>query len=94
VYQAFPFICNEWPSRSGLTACCVELAGFIPGKNLAYYDGYEADHVAAAHELLQTTIQAEEIPFDGVVGYSQGASLAISYLIQQQIEHPNRPPPF
>lgn len=53
-----------------------ELAGFIPGKNLAYYDGYEASHVASAHELLAATIEAEEIPFDGVVGYSQ-VSLSI-----------------
>jgi hypothetical protein len=36
----------------------------------------------------------EEQPFDAVLANSQGASLAISYILHQQIQYPDRPPPF
>jgi len=49
--------------------------------------------VKEAHDLLAAVI-AEEGPFDGVVGFSQGASLAASYAIQHQINFPDQPPPF
>jgi predicted esterase len=35
-----------------------------------------------------------EGPFDGVIGYSQGASLAAMYLIQQSQKNPTAPLPF
>ncbi|PYI30057.1 hypothetical protein BP00DRAFT_426927 [Aspergillus indologenus CBS 114.80] len=38
-------------------------------------------------------IEAEG-PFDGVIGFSQGASLALSILYHHEISHPSRPPPF
>ena len=36
----------------------------------------------------------EQGPFDGVLGFSQGGSLALTYLLQHEIECPNDPPPF
>jgi hypothetical protein len=36
----------------------------------------------------------DEGPFDGVIGFSQGASLALSILYHHEINHPNQPPPF
>lgn len=45
--------------------------------------------------LLQLhTYIAEEGPFDGVIGFSQGAALAATYLIQQNRDHPDEPLPF
>ncbi len=64
------------------------------GKSLAYYDGWKAEDVEAAHEAHCSTLEDEEVPFDGVLAFSQGASLAISYVISQRILHPDEPPPF
>lgn len=36
----------------------------------------------------------DEGPFDGVLGFSQGGSLAVAYLLQHEIDHPNEPSPF
>ena len=43
--------------------------------------------------MLATYI-TEEGPFDGVLGFSQGASLAATYLIQFGREYPSLPLPF
>lgn len=80
-------------SCHGLLMVCLELTDFAAGPHLAFYEGILAQPVKEAHDLL-TTIIAEEGPFDGVMGFSQGASLAISYLIQHQIDNPDQPPPF
>jgi hypothetical protein len=71
-----------------------ELAGVFRGNTLGYYDGCNSEQVAQAHELITELLAAEEEPFDAVFANSQGASLAISYLIDQQIQHPDEPPPF
>jgi len=70
------------------------LAGFLPGKNMAFYDGYHAATQVPAHEMLADLIAAEDPPFDGVMGYSQGGSFAISFMIQHMIDHPGEPLPF
>ena len=36
----------------------------------------------------------EQGPFDGVLGFSQGASLALAYLIQHDVKCPDEAPPF
>jgi len=36
----------------------------------------------------------EEGPFDGILGFSQGGSLAVAYMLQHEIDHPNKPMPF
>ncbi|KIA75493.1 hypothetical protein HK57_00042 [Aspergillus ustus] len=58
-----------------------------------WYDGLSSSQVREAHELVTDVIE-DEGPFDGVIGFSQGASLAISMLYHHEICHPNRPPPF
>lgn len=63
-------------------------------KHLAFYAGCRSEDVRLAQDLLEETLAAEEIPFDGVIGFSQGASLAISYVLQQQILKPDQMPPF
>lgn len=70
------------------------LAGLLPGKNMAFYDGYHAATQVPAHEMLADLIEAEDPPFDGVMGYSQGGSFAISFMIQHMIDHPGEPLPF
>ena len=48
-----------------------------------------------SHALSQLAqFISEEGPFDGVLGFSQGAILAATYLIQFSQNHPSRPLPF
>ncbi|KAI4149384.1 MAG: hypothetical protein LQ340_004663 [Diploschistes diacapsis] len=49
--------------------------------------------VAAAHKHLQYLIKTKG-PFDGVLGFSQGAALAASLLLHHQINSPDQPAPF
>lgn len=53
----------------------------------------KSDEVKKAHELLDAAIE-DEGPFDGVIGFSQGAALALSYLLQHEIERPHESQPF
>jgi hypothetical protein len=50
--------------------------------------------VEQAHGIVADLLAEEEVPFDAVLANSQGASLAISYLLHQQIHYPNTTPPF
>lgn len=58
-----------------------------------YYDVYSATSMSQALSQLAHYI-SEEGPFDGVLGFSQGALLAATYLIQFSQDHPSRPLPF
>jgi len=69
------------------------LGAFTKGYFYCYYDAFDPANVKKAHELLTEVIE-EEGPFDGVLGFSQGGSLAIAYLVQHEIDHPNEPAPF
>ncbi|KZF19814.1 hypothetical protein L228DRAFT_250240 [Xylona heveae TC161] len=60
---------------------------------LCYYNLPSIDNVREAHESLREIVH-EEGPFDAVMGFSQGAALAASFLLHHQIEHPYIPPPF
>ena len=53
---------------------------FFSGPYYCYYELPTPDQVAAAFDLIWDTI-AEEGPFDGIVGFSQGAALASSFLL-------------
>ncbi|KAF4960433.1 hypothetical protein FSARC_10493 [Fusarium sarcochroum] len=67
------------------------LEAFIsPDEGLAYYDQRSAESVLTAVDDLSEYI-AEEGPFDGVLGFSQGASLAAMIMVRAR--HAN-PPPF
>lgn len=71
-----------------------ELSGVFPGPYLTYYSGSESEPVRLACELITATLEAADEPFDGIVGFSQGGGLAMTYLIQHQILFPHKPPPF
>lgn len=60
----------------------------------AYYPGTKGESIQKAHELVSAAIDAEDEPFDGIIGFSQGAALAISYLMHHQTHNPDMPLPF
>lgn len=55
--------------------------------------GLTGEAIQAAHDYIYTIID-EEGPFDGVMAFSQGAALAISILLQHEIDNSEQPPPF
>lgn len=57
------------------------------------YFGPSPEAVIAALDDLDAYIR-EEGPFDGVLGFSQGASLAAMYLVRWAHQHPASVPPF
>lgn len=59
----------------------------------AYYEDAAFASTAKAHKLVEEAIEIDG-PFDGIVGFSQGAGLALSYLIHQHVVHPNEPSKF
>jgi hypothetical protein len=65
----------------------------MPGPFYNWYNGLSSSQVRDAHELVIDVIEDEDF-FDGVIGVSQGASLALSILYHHEKCHPNRPPPF
>lgn len=66
--------------------------GFAP-PYLAYYDSPACSDVAKAHALIEETVEVDG-PFDGIVGFSQGAGLAMAYLLHHRINFPDTPSPF
>ncbi|KAL4877348.1 serine hydrolase-domain-containing protein [Aspergillus karnatakaensis] len=65
----------------------------VPGPFYNWYDGLSSSQARDAHDLVKDVIE-DDGPFDGVIGFSQGASLALSILYHHEIRHPDRPPPF
>jgi predicted esterase len=79
--RAFPLT-----AESGLSA-------FTKGPFFCYYDAFDPASVKKALEFIDEVIQ-EDGPFDGVLGFSQGGSLAVAYMLQHEVDHPNEPQPF
>jgi len=77
---------NEVPPAPGV-------AKVFPGPYFSYLTDYSVGSIEEQHRFIMDIV-AEEGPFDGVMGFSQGASLAASILIHHQIETPWLPPPF
>jgi len=77
---------NEVPPAPGI-------AKVFPGPYLSYLADYSVGSIEEQHRFIMDIV-TEEGPFDGVMGFSQGASLAASILIHHQIETPWLPPPF
>ncbi|PQE25647.1 serine hydrolase FSH protein [Rutstroemia sp. NJR-2017a BBW] len=61
-------------------------------KYYRYYDG-NADSILRALSQLSHFI-SEEGPFDGVIGFSQGATLLATYLVLVNKQQPEAPVPF
>lgn len=58
------------------------IGSIYPGPYLCYYHLPTTTHVADAHDLVLDFIE-DEGPFDGVIGFSQGAALASSLMLQR-----------
>ena len=54
-------------------------------------DTVDLDSARRALDFVQETID-EEGPFDGVIGFSQGATLALALLLRHSTDHPLDPP--
>ncbi|KAA8905058.1 DUF341 domain-containing protein [Sphaerosporella brunnea] len=65
-----------WPAAPGIQALFPSHTDFY-----AYYDSTSGPSILSALDLLHEYI-AEEGPFDGVVGFSQGAALAATLMIR------------
>lgn len=59
------------------------MGAFLDGPFYSHTEGYDPESMASAIEHLETIID-EAGPFDGVLGFSQGAALALSYMHLQQ----------
>ena len=75
-----------------LMTTLVAIGDFDP-PYFAYYEDAAVAGTAKAHKLLEEAIEIDG-PFDGIVGFSQGAGLALSYLLHHRITNPEAPPPF
>jgi len=51
---------------------------------------YDRDSVAQSHELILSVVE-DEGPFDGIIGFSQGAAIAASIIIHHAQTHPLEP---
>ena len=70
-----------------LTLSFVEIKSLFPGPYLCYYPLPTYENVKAAHEYIEEIID-EEGPFDGVIGFSQGAALASSMMLEHAKSNP------
>ncbi|KAF6820844.1 hypothetical protein CPLU01_12658 [Colletotrichum plurivorum] len=69
------------------------IASVYPGPYLCWYRTPTTESVTRAHQRVRS-IMAEKGPFDGVMGFSQGAAVAASMILHHQLEHPSAPPLF
>ncbi|GME50746.1 hypothetical protein HK57_00312 [Neofusicoccum parvum] len=69
------------------------VGNFVKGPFLCYNASFSPEDVRRSCELITEFIEVEG-PFDGVLGFSQGGSLALSYLMQHELEKATEPPPF
>ncbi|RDK38248.1 hypothetical protein M752DRAFT_297642 [Aspergillus phoenicis ATCC 13157] len=65
----------------------------LPGPFYNWYDVLSSSQVKDAHDLVKDVIE-DDGSFDGVIGFSQGALLALSILYYHEVCHLDHPPPF
>lgn len=65
----------------------------MPGPFYSYYEGLESDHIRNACDLIDM-IAEEEGPFEGFIGFSQGAAVGVSYMLDQAVKRPEEACPF
>ena len=63
------------------------MESFFPGPYFCYYDLPTDDLVRQAQVYIEEIIE-EEGPFDGVIGFSQGAALAASIMLEHAKKNP------
>lgn len=86
-------VCSDLSDITAGSNLYAGLGAFATGPFWCYYDNFAPASVKKAHELI-TEIIEDEGPFDGILGFSQGASLAVAYLMQHEIDHADEPSPF
>ncbi|KID75470.1 Esterase alnB [Metarhizium brunneum] len=69
------------------------MAPYYNGPFYSYTTGYTPAEIRDTLDDLSDFIQ-DDGPFDGVIGFSQGASVAASYILDHQAQHPDKAPPF
>ena len=74
-------------SDQHLIRCESEVSSFYPGPYRCYYNLPTPNLVRQAHEFVQDVME-EEGPFEGVIGFSQGAALASSMMLQHAKSKP------
>ncbi|KAF2167837.1 hypothetical protein M409DRAFT_53796 [Zasmidium cellare ATCC 36951] len=67
------------------------LGTFTSGPFLCYSDDFAPSNTRHSHDLITSMIE-DEGPFDGVIGFSQGGSLTMSYLLEHAMA--GLQPPF
>ncbi|KAI9642733.1 hypothetical protein NHQ30_008464 [Ciborinia camelliae] len=63
------------------------------GPFLCYYNSFTPSEIAKACLMIDGVIE-DRGPFDAILGFSQGGSLALTYLLRHTIETPDIAPPF
>jgi pimeloyl-ACP methyl ester carboxylesterase len=78
-----------------LSPWCLDLSGISSSEDshYAYFDPNDAASYISAFAMLENFIELEG-PFDGVIGFSQGAGLAIMYMAKRKVENPRATPPW
>ncbi|KAK5055283.1 hypothetical protein LTR84_013033 [Exophiala bonariae] len=71
-----PYHCSAAPGISKI----------YDGPYLAWHSRYDPVHIAEIHEYIDSVIN-EDGPYDGVIGFSQGAALAASFLLCHEYTH-------
>lgn len=79
----------------GLETCIppAEISDFYAGPYLCWYKSPCAHKVAQAHKRILSFMRSEG-PFDVILGFSQGASIAASLLVHHQLDNPPDTPPL
>ncbi|KAK8134560.1 Hydrolase FUB4 [Apiospora sp. TS-2023a] len=81
----FEFVEGRWPHLEGNWS--VHTTDFSKSKLYGYYNGLDINDVLATENELREII-AEHGPFDGILGYSQGGTLAAQLVIRYIVENP------
>lgn len=66
------------------------IGGFYPPPYLCWHERYEPKDVQAVHEYLKSVIE-EDGPYDGIIGFSEGAALAASLLLCEEYDQSGGP---
>ncbi|PYI07706.1 hypothetical protein BO78DRAFT_312691 [Aspergillus sclerotiicarbonarius CBS 121057] len=85
----------EFHFLSGEVECPApaDIPSVFPGPYYCWTRSFDADTIDAAHGLIDEAIE-EHGPFDGVLGFSQGAAIMTSFMLEHATAHPNQAPPF
>lgn len=59
------------------------IGGVFPGPYFIWHKDYDPSSVEKVHQHLQSVLK-EDGPYDGIIGFSEGAALAASYLLAQE----------